>query len=172
LPNSQYAVAAYYILVPSEVSSNLARFDGIRYGFGRNRFSDEAKRRIMLGTYALSAGYYEAFYDKAMRVRRLIIDDFNKVFEKVDLIASPISPIPPFMIGEKKEDPLAMYLMDVFTCPVNLAGLPSLAIPSNFVRKLPFGIQLIGNQFNESALFQAGHAYQQITDWHLKKPSL
>jgi aspartyl-tRNA(Asn)/glutamyl-tRNA(Gln) amidotransferase subunit A len=168
LPHSQYAVSTYYILVPSEISSNLARYDGIRYGQSRHRFADEAIRRIMIGTYALSSGYYDAYYDKAMRVRRLIINDFEKVFEKVDAVISPTSPVLPFKLGEKTNDPLSMYLMDVYTAVANLAGLPTLSIPAGFAEKLPVGIQLIGPQFAEAGLFTIGHAYQQITDWHQK----
>ncbi|MFC1727701.1 Asp-tRNA(Asn)/Glu-tRNA(Gln) amidotransferase subunit GatA [Patescibacteria group bacterium] len=172
LPHSVYAVATYYILVPSEVSSNLERFDGIRYGFDRRRFSDEAKRRIMLGTYALSAGYYEAYYEKAMRVRNMIKKDVEKAFEKVDLIFAPVSPTLPFEIGKKVNDPLAMYLMDIYTCLANLAGIPSLAFPTGFAEGLPVGVQLMGPQFEEEKLFQVVGAYQQQTDWHSKRPDL
>ncbi len=172
LPHTQYALAVYYIIQPSEVSSNLARYDGIRYGFLRERFADEAKRRIMLGTFALSAGYYEAYYQKAMRVRTLIKEDFEKAFEKVDLIIAPISPTPPFKIGEKVNDPLKMYLSDVLTVTANIAGIPGLSVPAGFVGGLPVGIQFLGPQFSEELLFQVGHAYEQATDWHQRRPEL
>jgi len=161
LPHLQYAVAAYYIIVPSEISANLARFDGIRFGFGRKRFGDEAKRRIMLGTYALSAGYYDAYYLQAMKVRTLIKQDFQQAFQKVDLIAAPVSPDLPFKLGQKTTDPLKMYLSDIFTVPANLAGLPALSVPIGKVDKLPVGLQLIGPQFSEALLLQTAHAYEQ-----------
>jgi aspartyl-tRNA(Asn)/glutamyl-tRNA(Gln) amidotransferase subunit A len=145
----------------------LARYDGIRYGFGRQNFADEAKRRIMLGTYALSAGYYEAFYLKAMKVRTLIKKDFEKAFNKVDVLITPVSPTLPFKIGEKVEDPLKMYLSDIFTVTANLAGIPGLSIPVGFVPSpdsgqvdLPVGIQILGPQFSEELLFQVGYAYE------------
>lgn len=169
LPHTEYALAAYYIIQPSEVSSNLARYDGIRFGFPRDRFSDEAKRRIMLGTFTLSAGYYEAYYLKAMQARTLIKRDFEKAFEKVALIITPASPTPPFKIGEKTDNPLEMYLSDIYTATANLAGIPGLVIPAGFVNGLPVGIQILGPQFNEELLFQAGYAYEQITNWHQRK---
>ncbi|MFC1790211.1 Asp-tRNA(Asn)/Glu-tRNA(Gln) amidotransferase subunit GatA [Patescibacteria group bacterium] len=173
LPNTEYAVACYYILVPSEVSSNLARFDGVRFGHQRESFGDEAKRRIMLGTHALSSGYYDAYYKKAQKVRTLIRADFNKVFTKVDALLAPVMPYPPFLLGEKVVDPLKMYLADVYTCPINLAGLPSLSLPCGFTgSQLPIGMQIIGPQFAEGALFQIGQAYQQVTTWHTKKALL
>lgn len=172
LPHTQYALAVYYIIQPAEVSSNLARYDGIRYGFPRNKFTDEAKRRIMLGTFTLSSGYYEAYYLKAMQVRTLIKKDFEKAFRKVKVIVAPVSPTPPFKIGEKIDDPLKMYLSDVFTVTANLAGIPGLSIPAGFIDKLPVGIQIIGPQFSEELLFQVGYAYEQATDWQKKKPSL
>lgn len=170
LPHTEYALATYYIIQPSEVSSNLARYDGIRFGNGREVFGDEAKRRIMLGTYTLSAGYYEAYYLKAMQVRTLIKKDFEKAFEKVDILVAPVSPTPPWKLGEKVDDPLKMYLSDIFTVTANLAGIPSLAVPCGFVKselaELPVGIQIMGPQFSEELLFQVGYAYEQTTNWH------
>jgi len=161
LPHTKYAVATYYIIQPAEVSSNLARYDGIRYGFGREKFGDEAKRRIMLGTYTLSAGYYEAYYLKAMKVRTLIKQDFAEAFKKVQAIVTPVSPTLPFKLGEKTQDPLKMYLSDIFTIPANLAGLPALALPIGFVNNLPVGIQILGPQFSEELLFRIGYALER-----------
>lgn len=186
LPHTKYSIPTYYILVSSEISSNLARYDGIRYGFNRKRFGDEAKRRIMLGTYSLSAGYYDAFYLKAQKVRTLIKNDFEKAFKKVDVLIAPTSPMPPFRIGEKVNNPLTMYLSDILLCPINLAGVPALNIPCGFTQhhfanknsagftknNLPIGMQIIGPQFSEELLFKVGHAYQQITDWHKKRPKI
>ena len=173
LPHTKYATAVYYIIQPSEVSSNLARYDGIRYGDDRSKFGDEAKRRIMLGTYSLSSGYYDAYYKKAMQVRTLIKQDYDQAFKQVDVILAPVSPTPPFKLGEKVDDPLQMYLADIFVESANLAGVPGLAVPCGFTRELlPVGFQLIGPHFSEQLLFQAGYAYQQVTDWHLKKPKL
>lgn len=172
LPHTQYALAVYYIIQPAEVSSNLARYDGIRYGFPRDRFADEAKRRIMLGTFTLSTGYYEAYYLKAMQVRTLIKEGFDKAFSKVGVILTPASPAPPFKLGEKTDDPLKMYLSDIYTVTANLAGVPGLSVPAGFVNGLPVGIQLLGPQFSEELLFQAGYAYEQATDWHKMKPKL
>ena len=166
LSTTEYAIAVYYIIVPSEVSANLARFDGIKYGFSEKSdnlidvylksrgkgFGAEPKRRILLGTYALSSGYYDAYYKKAQEVRQLIKNDFAKAFEKVDVIFSPVSPIPAFKIGEKKDDPIAMYLMDIYTCPVKLAGLPAISLPAGKVGKLPVGLQVIGNYFEENKI--------------------
>lgn len=172
LPNTEYGIAVYYIIMSSEVSSNLGRYDGIRYANDRSCFSDEAKRRIMLGTYALSAGYYDAYYKKAMKVRTLLRQDFSKAFEKVDCIATPVSPTPAFELGAK-QDPLQMYLADIFTAPASLAGLPGLSVPCGFTKeKLPVGLQLLGPQFREDLLFQVGHVYEQNTDWHKKRPEL
>jgi aspartyl-tRNA(Asn)/glutamyl-tRNA(Gln) amidotransferase subunit A len=171
LPHTQYSLAVYYIIQPAEVSSNLARFDGIRFGNPRSAFSAEAKRRIMLGTYTLSAGYYDAYYLKAMKVRSLVKQDFDGAFKKVDLIAAPASPTLPWKIGEKVNDPLKMYMSDILTIPANLAGLPALSIPVGFAQNLPVGMQIIGPQFREDLIFRVGYAYQQITDWHEKKPS-
>ena len=161
LPHTEYALAAYYIIQPSEVSSNLARYDGIRFGLGRESFGDEAKRRIMLGTYTLSSGYYKAYYLKAMQARTLIKKDFDEVFKKVDVLLTPVSPTLPFKIGEKTTDPLQMYLSDIFTVTANLAGLPGLAIPSGKVNNLPVGFQILGPQFSEEKLFQVGYQYEQ-----------
>lgn len=172
LPHTEYAIACYYIIQPAEVSSNLARYDGIRFGNDRSFFGDEAKRRIMLGTFTLSAGYYEAYYKKAMQVRTLIKKDFDEAFNKVDAIIAPVSPTPPWKLGEKVDDPLKMYLSDIYTVTANLARIPGLAVPSGFVNELPTGMQILGPQFSEELLFQIGHAYEQTTDWHTKKPKL
>lgn len=173
LPHTQYAIPTYYLIVSSEISSNLARYDGIRYGFDRSRFGDEAKRRIMLGTYALSAGYYDAYYLKAQKARTLIKEDFEKAFRKVDVLVAPTSPTPPFKLGEKTTDPLLMYLADLLTCPINLAGVPALALPCGFSQNnLPLGFQIIAPHFKEELLLQAGHAYQKVTAWHQQKPNL
>lgn len=162
LPHTKYAVPVYYIIQPAEVSSNLGRFDGIRYGNPRDNFGSEAKRRIMLGSYVLSAGYYDAFFDKAQRVRTKLIEDFDNAFEKVDAILSPVSPTPPFKLGKNTSDPLKMYLEDVYTASINLAGIPSLALPSTFsADKLPIGFQLIGPNFSEHNLFELGRRYHQ-----------
>ncbi|MCJ7739689.1 Asp-tRNA(Asn)/Glu-tRNA(Gln) amidotransferase subunit GatA [Candidatus Microgenomates bacterium] len=172
LPHTEYALAVYYIIQPSEVSSNLARYDGIRFGNDRNRFGQEAIRRIMLGTYTLSAGYYDAYYLKAMKVRTLLIQDFKKAYEKVDVIITPVSPTLPFKFGEKTDNPLAMYLSDILTVTMNLAGVPALSIPGGFVRGLPVGFQIVGPNFSEDLLYQVGYAYEQVTDWHKQKPKL
>ncbi|PJC28157.1 Asp-tRNA(Asn)/Glu-tRNA(Gln) amidotransferase GatCAB subunit A [Candidatus Shapirobacteria bacterium CG_4_9_14_0_2_um_filter_39_11] len=178
LPHTEYALAVYYIIQPSEVSSNLARYDGIRFGFSRDRFADEARRRIMLGTYALSAGYYEAYYLKAMQVRSLIKKDFDEAFQKVDVLMAPVSPTLPFKLGEKVNDPLQMYLSDIFTVTANLAGIPGLSIPIGFIpsassgQALPVGIQILGPQFSEELLFQVGYAYEEKTQWYKRKPEL
>lgn len=188
LPHTEYAVPVYYLIAPAEASANLARFDGVRYGprsehidamwdvFYRTRgekFGAEVKRRIMLGTYALSAGYYDAYYGQAQKARTLIKTDFERAFEQVDVIAAPVAPTTAFRLGEHTDDPLAMYLEDVFTLPANLAGVPGIAFPAGFdSRGLPVGIQLMGPHFGEAVLFRAAHAYQQVTDWHLRKPAL
>ncbi len=172
LPYQEYANACYYIIQPSEVSSNLARYDGIRYGNDRASFGEEAKRRIMLGTYTLSAGYYDAYYKKAMQVRTLIKKDFDKAWKNVDAIIIPVSPTPPWKLGEKISDPLKMYLSDVLTVVANLAGLPGLAIPMGFANELPVGMQILGPQFSEAKLFQIGYAYEQATEWHKQKPNI
>jgi len=187
LPYTEQALPAYYIIAPAEASANLARFDGIRYGprvpademwniFRHTRgdkFGPEVKRRIMLGTYALSAGYYEAYYGQAQKVRTLIKQDFETAFQKVDVIAAPVAPTSAFRIGEHGDDPLSMYLEDIFTLPANLAGVPGIAFPVGFDdRGLPIGMQLMGSHFQEELLFQAAHAYQQATDWHTRQPKM
>ncbi|HEY5791047.1 MAG TPA: Asp-tRNA(Asn)/Glu-tRNA(Gln) amidotransferase subunit GatA [Gammaproteobacteria bacterium] len=185
LPNSHLSVPAYYVIAPAECSANLARFDGVRYGhrcadpvdledlYKRSRsegFGAEVKRRIMIGTYALSAGYYDAYYLKAQRVRRLIRDDFSQAFARVDVIAGPTAPTPAFGLGEKADDPITMYLSDIFTIAANLAGLPGLSVPAGFVGGLPVGLQLIGDHFAEARLLNVAHRYQQVTDWHRQVP--
>ena len=187
LPHTRYAVPVYYLIAPAEASANLARYDGIRYGprvpademweiFRRTRgtrFGPEVKRRIMLGTYALSAGYYEAYYGQAQKVRTLIKGDFEEAFKNVDVIAAPVAPTTAFRIGEHTEDPLAMYLEDMFTLPANLAGVPGLSFPVGFDSQgLPVGMQLMGAHFQEKTLFQMAHAYQRVTDWHIREPTL
>jgi aspartyl-tRNA(Asn)/glutamyl-tRNA(Gln) amidotransferase subunit A len=184
LPTIDAALPAYYILAPAEASSNLARFDGVQYGLRvatddlvamyaetrRTGFGAEVKRRIMLGTYALSAGYYEAYYIKAQKVRTLVARDFQRAFARVDVVVMPAAPTPPFAMGERVDDPLQMYLSDIFTISVNLAGLPALALPCGFAGGLPVGLQLIGRAFDESTLLRVGHAYQRVTAWHLQAP--
>lgn len=173
LKNTQYAVPTYYILIPSEISSNMARYDGKRFGKERELFEDEVKRRIMIGTYALSAGYYDQYYSKALKVRRLIQDDFKSAFEKVDVILGPVSPTPAFKFGEKTKDPLEMYLTDILTAGTNLAGIPGLALPCGFTKEnLPVGMQILGPHYSEDLLFSVGESFQKITDWHTKKPKI
>ncbi|MEK7450714.1 MAG: Asp-tRNA(Asn)/Glu-tRNA(Gln) amidotransferase subunit GatA [Patescibacteria group bacterium] len=172
LPTTQYATACYYIIQPSEVSSNLARYDGIRFGSARSAFGDEAKRRIMLGTYTLSAGYYDAYYRKAMQVRTLIKKDFDDKWKKYDAIISLVSPTLPWKLGEKINDPVKMYMSDVLTVTPNLAGIPGLSVPIGFSDGLPVGMQILGPQFSEAKLFQIGHAYEQATQWYTHKPKL
>lgn len=165
LPTTKYAIDVYYIVQPAEVSSNLGRYDGIRYGQDRSKFGAEAVRRIMLGTYVLSAGYYDAYYLKAQKVRSKIIRDFDNVFNEVDAIIAPVSPTPAFKLGEKTADPLKMYLADIFTAPANLAGIPGISIPSGFSPDgLPLGFQLLGPRFSEETLFGLGKLYQKVTD--------
>ncbi len=164
LPHTEYGLACYYIIQPSEVSSNLARYDGIRYGNGRDKFGDEAIRRIILGTFTLSAGYYDAYYKKAMQVRTLIKQDFENAFKKVDAIISPVSPTPPWKLGEKVNDPLKMYLSDVYTVIANIAGIPGLAVPSGFIGDLPTGFQILGPQFSEKLLFRIGHSFEKTQE--------
>jgi aspartyl-tRNA(Asn)/glutamyl-tRNA(Gln) amidotransferase subunit A len=181
LPRTELAVPCYYVIAPAEASSNLARFDGVRYGYRcdnprdlldlytRSRgegFGDEVKRRILVGTYALSAGYYDAYYRKAQQVRRLIAQDFTSAFAEVDLIAGPTAPNPALYLGQGESNPVATYLQDAYTIPANLAGLPALSLPAGFVDGLPVGLQLIGNHFDEARLLNAGHRFQQATDWH------
>ncbi|MEQ1626931.1 MAG: Asp-tRNA(Asn)/Glu-tRNA(Gln) amidotransferase subunit GatA [Nitrospira sp.] len=188
LPRTDAAVAVYYVIATAEASSNLARFDGVKFGlrskdtkdlldlYTKTRqegFGPEVKRRIMLGTYALSSGYYEAYYGKAQVVRTLIRQDFDAAFKEVDLIVTPVTPTPAFKLGEKSEDPLQMYLSDIFTISVNLAGLPAIALPCGFSKAgLPIGLQLIGRAFQEDTLLRAAHAYEQATQWRTKKPAI
>ncbi|MEI6354204.1 MAG: Asp-tRNA(Asn)/Glu-tRNA(Gln) amidotransferase subunit GatA [Methylococcus sp.] len=187
LPHMHLSGPAYYVVAPAECSSNLARLDGVRYGYRaenpkdlkdlymRSRgegFGAEVKRRILIGTYALSAGYYDAYYIKAQKIRRLISDDFKKAFEEVDVIMGPTSPSVAFQFGEKSQDPIAMYLSDIYTIAVNLAGLPGMSVPVGFSKGLPIGMQLIGNYFSEQRLLQVAHRYQGVTDWHQQSPTL
>ena len=186
LPHTEYAVAIYYIIATAEASSNLARYDGVKYGFRSKGYRDlmemysqtrakgfgkEVKRRIILGTYVLSAGYYEAYYRKASQVRTLMRKDFEEAFQKVDVIVAPTAPTPAFRIGEKAEDPLQMYLSDIHTIPVNLAGIPAISIPCGFSREgLPIGLQIMGKHFDEGLLLSLAYSFEQNTDFHLKKP--
>lgn len=171
LPHTRYGVPAYYLAAMAEASSNLGRYDGIRFGQSRALFEPEVKRRIMLGTYALSSGYYEAFYKKAMQLRTLLKKDFERAFRKVDVLLAPVSPFPAFGIGEKSDNPLAMWLADVYTVTINPAGVPALALPCGFTKEsLPVGTQIIGPQLSEPLLFSLGHLYQQKTFWHRKRP--
>ncbi len=186
LPNTGHALPVYYLLAPAEASANLARFDGIRYGprleadnlietYTRTRgekFGPEVKRRIMLGTYALSAGYYEAYYNQAQKVRYLVSQDFERAFAQVDVIAAPTTPTTAFRFSEKT-DPLSMYLQDIFTLPASLAGIPGVSIPAGLdALNLPVGMQLLAPRFHEARLLQVAHAYQQLTDWHQRRPQL
>jgi len=185
LPHSKYAIAVYYIIATAEASANLARFDGIRYGmrldgknpielYGKTRaagFGSEVKRRIILGTYVLSSGYYDAYYLRAQKVRTLIRNDFIDAFKQCDAILAPVTPTPAYKIGEKSDDPLKMYLDDILTTPVNLAGICGMSIPCGFSSAgLPIGLQILGDSFNEVNIFKVGHAYEQTTDWHKQKP--
>ena len=172
LPNTEYGIATYYIIQPSEVSSNLARFDGIRFGNKRMDFGDEAKRRIMLGTFTLSAGYYDAYYKKALQVRTLIKNDYDKAFEKVDALIAPVSPTLPWKLGEKIANPLSMYLSDILTVSANIAGIPALAVPAGFSQSLPIGIQIMGPHFSEEKLFQIGYAFEQMTEFYKQIPEI
>jgi len=187
LPHTPYALAAYYIIAPSEASANLARYDGVKYGFSyletgsmweamektrQYGFGAEVKRRIMLGTYALSAGYYDAWYLKAQKVRTLIRREFDQAFARFDALVTPTSPTVPFKIGEKMDDPLQMYLSDVCTLPINIAGLPAISIPAGFANGLPIGMQIIGKPFSEETILKIAHAYQQVTEWHKRKPNI
>jgi len=188
LPHTDYALATYYIIATAEASANLARFDGIRYGlraegqdpielYQNTRgqgFGDEVKRRIILGTYVLSSGYYDAYYLRAQRVRTLIRQDFLKAFEKVDAIVTPTTPTAAFKVGEKVADPLQMYLSDIFTLSCNLAGICGISIPCGFTDspKLPIGLQLLGKPFGEESLLRIAHAYEQATEWHQARPTL
>ena len=185
MPNIELSVPTYYVVASAECSSNLSRYDGIRFGHRAENFNDltdfysktrgegfgsEVKRRIMTGTYVLSAGYYDAYYLKAQKVRQLISEDFKNAFEKVNVIAGPTTPSPAFPLGAKMDDPIEMYLNDIFTIGANLAGLPAMSIPCGFVNNLPIGLQLIGKHFGEESILQCGHQYQQITDWHQRVP--
>ncbi|KPK12654.1 MAG: glutamyl-tRNA amidotransferase [Acidithiobacillales bacterium SG8_45] len=186
LPNSSLAIPCYYVLAPAEASSNLSRYDGVRYGYRASDYTDlmemyertraegfgaEVKRRIMIGTYALSAGYYDAYYLKAQQLRRLIAEDFKRAFEQCDVIMGPTAPSTAFAMGDKSEDPVAMYLNDIYTISVNLAGLPGMSVPAGFDGKgRPIGLQLIGQYFDEARLLQVAHQYQQVTDWHRQLP--
>jgi len=187
LPHTEYALPVYYLIATAEASANLARFDGVRYGYSAEAeslwerfkqsrghgFGSEVKRRIMLGTYALSAGYYDAYYGQAQKVRTLIKHDFEQAFEQVDAIATPVAPTTAFKIGEHTNDPLAMYLEDIFTLPTNLAGVPGLAFPVGFDHQgLPVGMQLMGPHFKEETLLKLVHTYQQSTQWHKSMPDL
>ncbi|KEF31574.1 MAG: Asp-tRNA(Asn)/Glu-tRNA(Gln) amidotransferase subunit GatA [Gammaproteobacteria bacterium] len=185
LPNAKLAIAAYYVIAPAEASANLSRFDGVRYGYRceepkdlldlytRTRaegFGTEVKRRILVGTYALSAGYFDAYYLKAQKVRRLIQQDFINAFKEVDVLMSPTSPSPAFIQGEKTNDPVTMYLEDIFTIAINLAGVPAMSVPAGFIDGLPVGLQIIGDYFSEARLLNAAHQFQQVTDWHQREP--
>lgn len=172
LPHTEYGVAVYYIIMSSEVSSNLARFDGIRFGKDRSKFGAEPKRRIMLGTFALSSGYYDAYFQKAAQVRALIKKDFEKAFEKVDVIACPVSPTVAWDLGAKTADPLQMYLSDAYTIPSALAGLPGLSVPCGFVNGLPVGLQILGPYMQDELVLDVGGLYEKATDWHQEKPKL
>ena len=185
LPNTHLAIPAYYVVAPAEASSNLSRFDGVRYGYRcedpvdltdmymRSRgegFGAEVKRRIMTGTYALSAGYYDAYYLKAQKIRRLISDGFKQAFEKVDVIMGPVAPETAFKIGEKTDDPISMYLSDIYTIALNLAGLPGMSIPAGTSNNMPVGLQIIGDYFEEGKMLNLAHQYQQVTNWHRQMP--
>jgi aspartyl-tRNA(Asn)/glutamyl-tRNA(Gln) amidotransferase subunit A len=187
LPNSHQSVSAYYVIAPAEASANLSRYDGVRYGYRcedpkdledlykRTRsegFGTEVKRRIMVGTYALSAGYYDAYYLKAQKIRRLIKNDFDNAFAEVDVIMGPTSPHTAFKIGSQTNDPVTMYLEDIYTIAVNLAGLPGISVPAGLVNNLPVGLQIIGNSFSESHLLNIAHQFQQATDWHTQTPEI
>ena len=192
LPTAKYGLAVYYILMPSELSANLARYDGVRYGYSAKAktlmenysqtravgFGPEIRRRIMLGTYALSAGYYDAYYLKAQKVRTLVKRDFEKALAGVDCLVTPTSPTVAFKLGEKIDDPLTMYLSDIFTVSINIAGVPALSLPCGFAKpkdgktEMPVGLQIIGRHFDEQTILRVGHQYQKSTDWHLKKPSI
>jgi aspartyl-tRNA(Asn)/glutamyl-tRNA(Gln) amidotransferase subunit A len=187
LPHTEYALAVYYIIAPSEASANLARYDGVKYGFSAKEaesmwdamdktrqfgFGPEVKRRIMLGTYALSAGYYDAYYLKAQKVRTIIRREFDQAFEEFDALLTPTSPTVPFKLGEKVDDPLQMYLSDVCTLPVNIAGIPGISIPAGFSDGLPVGMQILGKPFSEELLLRIAYAYEQATEWHRRKPQI
>jgi aspartyl-tRNA(Asn)/glutamyl-tRNA(Gln) amidotransferase subunit A len=185
LPHTRYAIPTYYLVATAEASANLARFDGVRYGhrspssatlsdmYSHSRdegFGAEVKRRIMLGTYALSAGYYDAYYLKAQKVRRLIADDFARAFSEVDVLMGPTTPTPAFQIGAKVSDPVTMYLNDIYTIGANLAGVPAMSLPCGFVDGLPVGLQIVAPQFGEARMLNVAHLYQRETDWHSRVP--
>src|SRR5688500_9098106 len=191
LPHAEYGIAAYYVIAPCEASSNLARYDGVHYGhrtkqpvndilelFSKSRaegFGDEVQRRIMIGTYALSSGYYDAYYLGALKMRALIKRDFDQAFEKCDVILCPTSPTPAFRIGEKSSDPLQMYMSDVFTVTCNIAGIPGLSLPCGFTagdKPLPIGMQLLGPTFSEEKLLRIARMYESATDWHRRRPAV
>jgi aspartyl-tRNA(Asn)/glutamyl-tRNA(Gln) amidotransferase subunit A len=185
LPSTEYGLAAYYVIAPAEASSNLARYDGVKYGHRTKElaghigltektrdegFGDEVKQRIMIGTYALSAGYYDAYYKRAQQVRTLIRQEYDRAFEQFDVLVTPTSPTVAFKIGEKSDDPIAMKLADVCTLPINMAGIPAISLPCGFVEGLPVGLQIIAKPFAEETLFRAAFAYEQATDWHTRRP--
>jgi aspartyl-tRNA(Asn)/glutamyl-tRNA(Gln) amidotransferase subunit A len=188
LPNTEHVVAVYYVIAPCEASSNLARYDGVRYGIRdaesaglmemykhtrTHGFGAEVQRRIIIGTYCLSAGYYDAYYGKASQVRTLIRNDFERAFEACDVILAPVAPTPAFKIGENVEDPLKMYLSDIFTLSANLAGIPGMSVPCGFSKEgLPIGLQLLGKHFNEGSLLKVAFNFEQATDFHKQKPKL
>ena len=187
LPHSHYAIATYYVIAPAEASANLARYDGVRFGYRcenpadiddlylRSRsegFGEEVQRRILVGTYALSAGFYDAYFNKAQQVRRVITEDFTRAFESVDVIAGPSAPGVAFQFGAKQQDPVAMYMEDIYTLAVNLAGLPGLSTPAGLINDMPVGLQLIGKPFDEQTILNAAHRLQSDTDWHTAKPQL
>ena len=185
LPRTELSIPVYYIIAPAEASSNLSRYDGVRYGHRSERYADvldmyrrsrsegfgaEVKRRIMIGTYVLSHGYYDAYYLQAQKVRRIIADDFQQAFKQCDVIAGPAAPTTAWKIGEHGGDPVADYLADIFTLPASLAGLPGMSVPAGFDAGMPVGLQLIGNYFGEAKLLNAAHRFQQATDWHTRTP--
>jgi len=185
LPNTRLSIPVYYVLAPAEASSNLSRYDGVRYGHRAKQYGDlmdmycktraegfgaEVKRRILIGTYVLSAGYYDAYYLQAQKIRRLIAQDFENAFKQCDVIMGPTAPSTAFKIGEKADDPISMYLQDIYTIAVNLAGLPGMSVPAGFSNNLPVGLQIIGNYFDEARMLNVVHAYQQVTDWHNRMP--
>jgi aspartyl-tRNA(Asn)/glutamyl-tRNA(Gln) amidotransferase subunit A len=188
LPRTELSIPVYYLIAPAEASSNLSRFDGVRYGHRAEHFSDlhemyrasrsegfgpEVKRRIMIGTYVLSHGYYDAYYLQAQKLRRMIADDFQACFRACDVIAGPVAPTVAWPLGAQRDDPVANYLADIFTLPASLAGLPGMSVPAGFgAGGMPVGLQLVGNYFAEGALLHAAHAFQHATDWHLRTPSL
>jgi aspartyl-tRNA(Asn)/glutamyl-tRNA(Gln) amidotransferase subunit A len=180
LPNTEYGLSVYYVIVPSEISANLARYDGIRFGEKREKFGDEAKRRIMMGTYSLSSGYYDQYYNRANKVREMIRRDFDRVFKEIDVLVAPTSPSLPWKFGEKVDDPIKMYLSDIFTVTANLAGIPSISVPCGFVddpstnsgQSLPVGFQIIANHFEEEKILKVADAYQKATSWHKILPKV